>query len=96
LRIILNNTFEQKSSIRVDLYRTSNCRCRWFDIAPRAIQTRVIEDVNSVERVLIDGIEQGVVAGPANRDRDGGDDERKTALLALTPFPPSPVRSLIR
>jgi ABC-type multidrug transport system fused ATPase/permease subunit len=36
---------------------------RWFDNrATGDLMTRVIEDVNSVERVLIDGIEQGVVA----------------------------------
>ena len=36
---------------------------RWFDNrADRDLITRVVEDVNSVERVLIDGIEQGVVA----------------------------------
>src|SRR6476661_4902266 len=36
---------------------------RWFDNrATGDLMTRVIEDVNSVEHVLIDGIEQGVVA----------------------------------
>jgi ATP-binding cassette subfamily B protein len=36
---------------------------RWFDNrATGDLMTRVIEDVNAVERVLIDGIEQGVVA----------------------------------
>src|SRR5205823_7751387 len=36
---------------------------RWFDNrATGDLITRVVEDVNSVERVLIDGIEQGVVA----------------------------------
>src|SRR6266404_3704656 len=36
---------------------------RWFDNrATGDLMTRVIEDVNSVERALIDGIEQGVVA----------------------------------
>jgi len=35
---------------------------RWFDNrATGDLMTRVIEDVNSVERVLIDGIEQGVL-----------------------------------
>src|SRR5207253_3295025 len=66
LRIILNNTFEQTVifDLRSDLY--SHIRLlplRWFDNrATGDLMTRVIEDVNSVERVLIDGIEQGVVA----------------------------------
>jgi ABC-type multidrug transport system fused ATPase/permease subunit len=44
--------------------RTFNCcRSHWFDNrATGDLMARVIEDVNSVERVLIDGIEQGVVA----------------------------------
>jgi len=36
---------------------------RWFDNrATGDLMTRILEDVNSVERTLIDGIEQGVVA----------------------------------
>ena len=36
---------------------------RWFDNrATGDLMTRIFEDVNSVERVLIDGVEQGVVA----------------------------------
>jgi len=36
---------------------------RWFDNrATGDLMTRILEDVNSVERMLIDGIEQGVVA----------------------------------
>jgi ABC-type multidrug transport system fused ATPase/permease subunit len=66
LRIILNNTFEQKVifDLRSDLYsHIQLLPLRWFDSrATGDLMTRVIEDVNSVERVLIDGIEQGVVA----------------------------------
>ena len=66
LRIILNNTFEQKVifDLRSDLYsHIQLLPLRWFDNrATGDLMTRVIEDVNSVECVLIDGIEQGVVA----------------------------------
>src|SRR5437667_2114870 len=66
LRIILNNTFEQKVifDLRSDLYsHIQLLPLRWFDNrATGDLMTRVIEDVNSVERVLIDGIEQGVIA----------------------------------
>src|SRR5881296_3918160 len=93
LRIILNNTFEQKVifDLRSDLYsHIQLLPLRWFDNrATGDLMTRVIEDVNSVERVLIDGIEQGVVAVLQivivmavmfylNS---------KLALLALAPFP---------
>src|SRR6266545_2838329 len=66
LRIVLNNTFEQKVifDLRSDLYsHIQLLPLRWFDNrATGDLMTRVIEDVNSVERVLIDGTEQGVVA----------------------------------
>ena len=66
LRIILNNTFEQRVifDLRSDLYsHIQLLPLRWFDNrATGDLMTRVIEDVNSVERMLIDGIEQGVVA----------------------------------
>ncbi len=66
LRIILNNTFEQKVifDLRSDLYRHIQLLpLRWFDNrATGDVMTRVMEDVNSVERVLIDGVEQGSVA----------------------------------
>jgi ATP-binding cassette, subfamily B, bacterial len=93
LRIMLNNTFEQKVifDLRSDLYsHIQLLPLRWFDNrATGDLMTRVIEDVNSVERVLIDGIEQGVVAILQivivlvvmfywNT---------KLALLALVPFP---------
>ncbi|MDP6858949.1 MAG: ABC transporter ATP-binding protein [Verrucomicrobiales bacterium] len=66
LRIMLNNTFEQKIifDIRSDLYQTlQRLPLRWFDNRPTGdIMTRVAEDVTAMERVLIDGIEQGLVA----------------------------------
>src|SRR4051812_44732616 len=66
LRIFLNNTFEQKVifDLRSDLYsHIQLLPLRWFDNrATGDLMTRILEDVNSVERVLIDGVEQGVVA----------------------------------
>ena len=66
LRILLNNSFEQKVifDLRSDLFQhIESLPLRWFDNrATGDLITRVVEDVNSVERVLIDGIEQGVVA----------------------------------
>ena len=66
LRIILNNTFEQRVifDIRSDLYRKiQRLPMRWFDNKRTGdVMTRVTEDVTAMERVLIDGIEQGLVA----------------------------------
>ncbi len=66
LRIILNNEFEQKVifDLRSDLYsHIQMLPLRWFDNrATGDLMTRILEDVNSVERMLIDGVEQGVVA----------------------------------
>lgn len=66
LRIMLNNTFEQKViyDLRSDLYaRLQTLPLRWFDNRPTGdIMTTVGEDIPSMERVLIDGIEQGLVA----------------------------------
>lgn len=66
LRIILNNTFEQKVifDLRSDLYaHLQRLPVTWFDNrATGDIMTRVLEDVTAVERVLIDGIEQGAVS----------------------------------
>jgi ABC-type multidrug transport system fused ATPase/permease subunit len=65
-RIVLNNTFEQKVifDLRSDLYaHIQQLPLAWFDNrATGDIMTRLLEDVTSVERVLIDGIEQGVIA----------------------------------
>jgi ATP-binding cassette subfamily B protein len=66
LRLILNNTFEQKVifDLRSDLYsHIQLLPLRWFDNrATGDLMTRLLEDVTSVERVLIDGVEQGVMA----------------------------------
>ena len=66
IRIILNNTFEQKVifDLRSDLYsHIQMLPLRWFDNrATGDLMTRILEDVNSVERMLIDGVEQGIVA----------------------------------
>jgi ATP-binding cassette subfamily B protein/subfamily B ATP-binding cassette protein MsbA len=66
LRIQLNNTFEQKViyDLRSDIYeRLQRLPLRWFDNRPSGdIMTTVSEDIPAVERVLIDGIEQGLVA----------------------------------
>ena len=66
LRLILNNTFEQKVifDLRSDLYSHMQLLpLKWFDNrATGDLMTRLLEDVTSVERVLIDGVEQGVTA----------------------------------
>src|SRR5213083_2992276 len=66
LRIILNNTFEQRVifDLRSDLYsHIQLLPLRWFDNrATGDLMTRILEDVTSVERMLIDGIEQGITA----------------------------------
>ena len=66
LRLLLNNHFEQRVifDLRSDLYaRIQKLPLPWFDNrATGDIMTRLVEDVTSVERVLIDGIEQGTVA----------------------------------
>jgi ATP-binding cassette, subfamily B, bacterial len=93
LRLFLNNTFEQRVifDLRSDLYsHIQLLPLRWFDNrATGDLMTRVIEDVNSVERVLIDGIEQGVVAVLQVLIVIGVMFyfNAKLALLALVPFP---------
>src|SRR3989440_2723107 len=66
LRLLLNNTFEQKVifDLRRDLYsHIQTLPLRWFDNRPTGdLMTRILEDVGSVERGLIDGIEKGTVA----------------------------------
>lgn len=66
IRIMVNNHFEQNVifDMRRDVYaRLQRLPVGYFDQrASGDLMTRVIEDVNSVERVLIDGTEQGVVA----------------------------------
>ncbi|MCU0796160.1 MAG: ABC transporter ATP-binding protein/permease [Akkermansiaceae bacterium] len=65
-RIFVNNHFEQNviHDIRSDLYRKiQRLPLPWFDTRRTGdVMTRVVEDVTSMERVLIDGIELGVVA----------------------------------
>src|SRR4030095_10273513 len=60
LRIVLNNTFEQRVifDLRSDLYsHIQQLPLRWFDNrATGDLMTRLLEDVTSVERVLIDGM----------------------------------------
>src|SRR5438046_8161422 len=66
LRLRINNTFEQNVvyDMRRDVYaRLQRLPVNYFDQrASGDLMTRVIEDVNTVERVLIDGTEQGTVA----------------------------------
>jgi len=93
LRIILNNTFEQRVifDLRSDLYsHIQLLPLKWFDNrATGDLMTRILEDVNSVERVLIDGIEQGVIATLQIVIVLGVMIyvNAKLALLALTPLP---------
>ncbi len=66
LRIRINNSLEQ--NVIFDMRRHVYARLQrlpvfWFDQrASGDLMTRIIEDVNSVERLLIDGVEQGTVA----------------------------------
>jgi ATP-binding cassette, subfamily B, bacterial len=66
LRIVFNNHFEQRVifDLRSQLYaHIQKLPLHWFDNrATGDIMTRLVEDVTNVERVLIDGIEQGSVA----------------------------------
>jgi ATP-binding cassette, subfamily B, bacterial len=66
IRIRVNNTLEQNVifDMRREVYaRLQRLPVGYFDQrASGDLMTRVIEDVNSVERVLIDGTEQGAVA----------------------------------
>ena len=66
LRILINNIFEQKAvyDLRSELYKKlQRLRLKWFDERRSGdIMTRVAEDVPQMERILIDGTEQGLVA----------------------------------
>jgi ATP-binding cassette subfamily B protein len=66
LRVRVNNIFEQNViyDMRREVFgRLQRLPVNYFDQrASGDLMTRVIEDVNSVERVLIDGTEQGTVA----------------------------------
>ena len=66
LRVRINNTFEQNVifDMRREVFaRLQRLPVNYFDQrATGDLMTRITEDVNSVERVLIDGTEQGTVA----------------------------------
>lgn len=66
LRILINNTFEQKAifDLRSELYtKLQRLPLRWFDTKRTGdVMTRVAEDVPAMERLLIDGVEQGLIA----------------------------------
>ncbi|NDF16824.1 MAG: ABC transporter ATP-binding protein, partial [Verrucomicrobia bacterium] len=66
LRILLNNLFEQRVilDLRRDLYAAfQKLPVSWYDHRSSGdLLTRVSEDVTNMERMLIDGIEQGLVA----------------------------------
>lgn len=66
LRILINNVFEQKAifDLRSELYsKLQRLPLKWFDNRRTGdVMTRVAEDVPSMERLLIDGVEQGLVA----------------------------------
>ena len=66
LRILINNVFEQKAifDLRSELYnKLQRLKLKWFDERRTGdIMTRVAEDVPQTERILVDGIEQGLVA----------------------------------
>jgi ABC-type multidrug transport system fused ATPase/permease subunit len=66
LRILLNNLFEQKVilDLRRDLYAAfQRLSTSWYDHRSSGdLLTRVSEDVMNMERMLIDGIEQGLIA----------------------------------
>ena len=66
LRILVNNVFEQNViyDMRRDVFgRLQRLPVGYFDQRSSGdLMTRVIEDINAVERILIDGTEQGTVA----------------------------------
>lgn len=93
-RILVNNHFEQNVifDMRREVYaRLQRLPVNYFDQrASGDLMTRVIEDVNSVERVLIDGTEQGVVA-LVGVFGVGGILFYKSPMLALVAMAPIPV-----
>ena len=66
LRIVVNNIFEQRAihDLRSQLYsKLQRLPLPWYDNRRTGdIMTRVAEDVPAMERLLIDGLEQGLVA----------------------------------
>src|SRR5215475_703838 len=93
MRIFVNNTFEQNViyDMRREVYaRLQRLPVNYFDQrASGDLMTRVIEDVNSVERVLIDGTEQGTVAvlGIIGVTAIMFTTNAKLAAIALIPLP---------
>lgn len=93
IRIRINNTFEQNViyDMRREVFgRLQRLPVGYFDQrASGDLMTRVIEDVNSVERVLIDGTEQGTVAvlSIAGVLAIMFSMDPMLALVALTPLP---------
>jgi ABC-type multidrug transport system fused ATPase/permease subunit len=93
LRIWINNTFEQHViyDMRREVYaRLQRLPVNYFDQrASGDLMTRVIEDVNSVERVLIDGTEQGSIAvlGILGVAAIMFATNPTLALVAMTPLP---------
>ena len=65
LRILINNVFEQQAiyDLRSELYdKLQRLKLKWFDERRTGdVMTRVTEDVPQMERILIDGIEQGLI-----------------------------------
>ena len=65
-RIMINNVFEQKAifDLRSELYaKLQHLPLKWFDSKRTGdTMTRVAEDVPAMERLLIDGVEQGLIA----------------------------------
>lgn len=66
IRILLDSKFEQKVifDLRSDLYsQLQNLPLTWFDKQSTGdLMSRLLEDVTYMERMLIDGIEQGSIA----------------------------------
>ena len=93
LRIRVNNTLEQNVifDLRRELYgRLQLLPAAYFDArASGDLMTRVSEDVNNLERLLIDGVEQGTVAvlSVAGVLVILFSTQPALALVALTPLP---------
>lgn len=66
LRIVINNIFEQRAikDLRNQMYRKLQALpMRWFDNKRTGdVMTRVLEDVPAMERLMVDGLEQGLIA----------------------------------
>jgi ABC-type multidrug transport system fused ATPase/permease subunit len=93
LRLLVNNIFEQNViyDMRRQIYaQLQRLPVNYFDQRSSGdLMTRVIEDVNAVERILIDGTEQGTVAVLGILGVGGAlfYMNAKLALVALAPIP---------